>query len=308
MILNTGNRTDIPAYYSEWFYNRINSGYVLTRNPFNPKRVIRYELSPDLIDVICFCTKNPYPMLERLSEISHFKQFWFVSITPYGKDIEPNVPNKHKVIESFQQLSEKVGINNVSWRYDPILINDKYTIEYHLRSFEKIAASLENYTNSCVISFIDLYQKTKRNFPRIEEVSNADQEFLASSIAKVAEKYNIRIYTCSESEHLKKYGIDVSGCMTKEVLEKAVGYNMTVPSLQQTRPTCNCILGSDIGMYNTCLHGCRYCYANYNNYEVQENARQHDVNSPLLVGGLADDDVITRAKQQLYYQKQTTLF
>lgn len=149
LILNTGNRTDITAYYSEWFFNRIIAGSVMVRNPFNPKLVIKYDLSPSTIDVICFCTKNPIPMLKRIEELKDFNQFWFVTITPYGKDIEPNVPNKYLVIESFKKISKIVGPNSVGWRYDAIFINEKYTIEYHIRAFEKMAKEMSGYTNHC---------------------------------------------------------------------------------------------------------------------------------------------------------------
>lgn len=154
MIINATSRTDIPAYFSEWFYRRIAEGYVLVRNPYYPEQVQRYQLSPDVVDMLCFCTKNPQPMLARLGEISHFKQFWFVTITPYGTDIEPYVPHKDKVMDSFKRLSDSVGPNCVDWRYDPIFINDNYTVAYHVAEFERMAAVLEGYTKHCVISFI----------------------------------------------------------------------------------------------------------------------------------------------------------
>ncbi|EHO16630.1 hypothetical protein HMPREF9623_01329 [Stomatobaculum longum] len=105
MILNTGCRTDIPAYYSRWFYNRINAGYVCTRNPYRPNQVLKYRLDPELVDILCFCTKNPAPMLPRLAELDRFRQFWFVTLTPYGKEIEPNVPYKRTVSESIRRKS-----------------------------------------------------------------------------------------------------------------------------------------------------------------------------------------------------------
>ena len=136
MILNTGSRTDIPAFYSTWFYNRIKEGYVCTRNPYNPKQVRRYQINPDVVDILSFCTKNPAPMLERIHELDAFRQFWFVTLTPYGKDIEPNVPDKHLIITEIQQLSQMAGKQAVGWRYDPIFINQRYSIDYHLRAFQ----------------------------------------------------------------------------------------------------------------------------------------------------------------------------
>jgi len=161
MIINTGSRTDIPAYYSEWFYNRIKEGYVLTRNPYYPEQVSKYRLDPEVVDVICFCTKNPEPMLKRLNELKDFKQLWFVTITPYGKEIEPGVPKKDEVIASFQRLSDLVGVKAISWRYDPIFITERYSLDFHIRRFERMAERLQGYVDNCVISFIDLYEKTK---------------------------------------------------------------------------------------------------------------------------------------------------
>lgn len=175
MILNTGNRTDIPAFYSEWFYNRIREGYVMTRNPYYPEQVLRYRLDPEVVDILCFCTKNPEPMLGRLGELDRFRQFWFVTITPYGRDVEPYVPEWRAVTESFCFLSERLGREAVSWRYDPIFISKRYPVTFHLESFEKMAERMEGAADHCVISFIDLYEKTKRNFPGIREVRKGER-------------------------------------------------------------------------------------------------------------------------------------
>ena len=130
MILNTGSRTDIPAWYGEWFYNRVKEGYVLVKNPYDPTRVTRYRIAPDVVDCICFCTKNPAPMLERLEELDAFRQVWYVTITPYGREIEPRVPSWQQVAQSFARLSHKVGKRAVIWRYDPIFVSAGYSTEF----------------------------------------------------------------------------------------------------------------------------------------------------------------------------------
>lgn len=309
MILNTGQRTDIPAYYSSWFYNRIEAGNVMVRNPFNPNQVTEYKLDPKLIDIICFCTKNPIPMLPRLDELSDFNQFWSVSITPYGKDVEPNVPSKHRVIEGFKQLSTIVGKNSIAWRYDPILIDSKYSLEYHIRAFEAIASELTDYTNSCTISFIDLYQKTRKNYPTARGVTDSEQKQLVTEFIKIAKKYELELYACSESAWLKQYGIIPDGCMSQQVLEKALGYRLNITSTSyQTRASCKCLLGCDIGSYNSCMHGCKYCYANFDLQLVQDNYKQHDINSPLLIGNLIGTEKITKPSQKLFKDDQTVLF
>ena len=163
MIINTGQRTDIPAFYAEWFANRVKEGFVCVRNPYNPNQVSRYRLDPKVVDVIGFCTKNPAPMFPHMDLLSPYGQYWYVTITPYGRDIEPNVPDKHRVLEDFRKLSGIAGLHSVGWRYDPILLNGRYTKEYHLKAFRRMAETLEGYTETVVISFIDLYGKVLRN-------------------------------------------------------------------------------------------------------------------------------------------------
>ena len=305
MIINTGSRTDIPAYYSEWFYNRINEGYVLARNPYYPQQVTKYLLTPEVVDCICFCTKNPEPMLDRLEEIKRFNQLWFVTITSYGKEIEPDVPEKERVIESLMRLSDIVGINAVGWRYDPIFISEKYSLEFHMEAFESMAEKLSGCVDTCIISFIDLYEKTKRNFPKVRAVRSDEQKSIAKSFVEIGKRHNIRIKSCCESAGLAQYGVDISGCMTKPVIESAIGSSLNITgSKSKARVECNCLLGNDIGMYNTCSHGCIYCYANYDMEIVRKNMKQHNPGSPLLIGELRDGDVIKEAKQVSYVDGQ----
>lgn len=305
MIINTGSRTDIPAYYSEWFYNRIRDGYVLTRNPYYPEQITRYRLDPEVVDCLVFCTKNPEPMLERLDEIRQFKQFWGVTITPYGRDIEPYVPDKEQVMESFRRLSNQVGVHAVSWRYDPIFVSDIYDLEAHVDAFEHMAAYLSGYTDHCVISFIDLYAKTKRNFPQVKKVTWEEQEIIGRAFSEIGRRYGIGIRTCCEGTQMERFGIDSSGCMTKEVIERAIGGSLQIPgSYKPAREACRCLLGNDIGMYNTCGHGCLYCYANYDRNVVTQNRKLHDPTSPFLIGKWKEGEMIHDAKQVSYYDGQ----
>ena len=309
MIINTGSRTDIPAYYAEWFYKRIEEGYALTRNPYRPEQVLRYRLSSDVVDVLSFCTKNPAPMLARLSELSEFRQFWQVTITPYGREIEPGVPDKETVMESAGALAAIVGKAAVSWRYDPIFITEKYSVPFHIETFEKMAAILSGSVNACVISFIDLYQKTRRNFPQAKEVTAAQQEVLVQGFVGIGKQYGIPIRTCCEDPALSRLGADVSGCMTQEVIERSLGIRLTVPhGKKHAREGCSCLLGSDIGMYNTCPHGCLYCYANYDRRTVSDNFRRYDPASPFLIGGFLPGDKITEPEQVSWIDEQLRLF
>lgn len=307
MIIHTGLRTDIPAFFSEWFINRIKEGFVYVRNPYNPEQVTRYELNPDVVDLIGFCTKNPIPMIPHLKTFDQFGQHWFVTITPYGKEIEPHVPDKEKILESFCELSEHVGIDSVGWRYDPIFLSDKYTVEYHINAFEHMAAKLSGYTKTCIISFIDLYEKVKRNFPEVRRVTKMDRIYLGQQFVVIGKKYGIDIKACAEGDELAPFGVDCKGCMTVETFEKALHTALNVPKIKNGRKDCACLLTADIGNYNTCGHLCKYCYANYSEKLVKENLKKHDKNSPLLIGELMTQDKLYCAKQESWIDNQLKL-
>ncbi len=308
MIIQTGMRTDIPAYYSRWFINRIKEGYVLVRNPYNPNLITKYILNPSLVDLFAFCTKNPKPMFEYMNYLKSYGQYWFMTITPYDKDIEPNAPNIEESIESFKKLSSIVGINSIGWRYDPIFINDKYTINYHLSIFENMAKELCGYTQTCVISFIDIYKKVERNFPKISEVSHVDKMYLGKEIIKIASKYGMIVKPCAEDRELEKYGANCNGCLTIDAYKKVLNSDLIIPKkINQRNNQCACFLGNDIGAYNTCLHLCRYCYANTDKKEVLENYKKHNPNSSMLVGNVKKEDVIKEAKQVSYISNQIIL-
>lgn len=308
MIINTGQRTDIPAFYPEWFANRIKEGFVCVRNPYNPAQVSRYLLRPDLVDVIGFCTKNPEPFFPYLDLVKEFGQFWYVTITPYGKDIEPGVPDKEQVLDSFKYLSKRVGINSIGWRYDPIFVSDKYSVDFHLSSFDKMASKLDGYTKVAVISFIDLYEKVKRNFPEVKTVSEKDRIYLGQEIIKIAAAHGMVVKPCGEGNFLEKYGADCSGCMTIAQYESAIGKKINAPKLKPSRKECACFLSGDIGAYDTCAHFCRYCYANNDVKMVLQNRKNHDPASPFLVGNYRPDDVIHDVPQKSWIDGQMNIF
>lgn len=310
MIIQTGMRTDIPGFYSKWLLNRIKEGFVLVRNPYNPLQVTRYRLAPDVVDLIAFCTKNPAPMLPNMDALKAYGQYWFVTITPYGRDIEPNVPDKEKVMEDFKKLSDIVGVECMGWRYDPIFIDEKHSVEWHISEFEKMAEKLSGYTESCVISFIDIYKKVERNFPGAREVSKVDRITIGKAFVRIADKYGMTIRPCAEGDDLGAYGADCSGCMTVNTFETALHARLDVPKRKanQRNGQCACLLGVDIGAYDTCGHLCKYCYANTNAALVKENMRKHDPGSPFLLGKSMPGDVIHEAQQRSWIDRQLRLF
>ena len=308
MIINTGQRTDIPAFYSEWFANRLKEGFVCVRNPYNPRQVSRYRLDPAVVDCIGFCTKNPEPMFRYMDLLKGYGQYWFVTITPYGRDIEPNVKDKHKLLDDFRRLSETVGIDSVGWRYDPIFIDSTYTLQRHISDFEQMCRTLSGHTNVCVISFIDLYEKVKRNFPQVRTVTIQERITIGKTFAEIGKRYGITIKACAEGTDLAPYGVDCAGCMTQQTFETAIGCNLTIPKKKPQRAECASVLGTDIGAYDTCGHLCRYCYANYNHANVRRNMKLHDPESPFLVGNLQEGEIIHQASQESWEDGQLSFF
>lgn len=308
MIVSTGQRTDIPAFYSGWLANRLREGFVCVRSPYNPVQVTRYRLDPSVVDAIGFCTKNPEPMLRYMDLLEGYGQFWYVTITPYGRDIEPNVPDKHHLLDVFRQLSEHVGRKCIGWRYDPIFLSKRYTKEYHLHAFAQIAEALEGYTDTAVISFIDLYQKVLRNFPEAHTVSFSDQEELGEKMVRIAREHGMTLRPCSEGNFLQRYGADCSGCMTIPMYERAIGRRLIVPHYAPGRKECACYLSCDIGAYDSCLHFCRYCYANQSREAVAVNRKLHDPQSPFLIENYREGDVIRDAEQRSWIDPQMSLF
>lgn len=308
MIINTGQRTDIPAFYSKWLMNRIKQGYVLVRNPYYPKLVTRYLLNPKVVDVMGFCTKNPRPLLPYLDKIKPFHPIFHVSITIFERDIEPNVPKKQDVIEDFRQLSRTFGKNAMCLRYTPIIINEKYTLERHLRAFEYITSELEGYTSLVIFGFLDLYPHIETMHPEFHDCSDSDKIKIAQSFLEIAKKHGMELRLCSKEKWLKDYGIDVDGCLRLEDYEKASGLVLKPKKKMEARKSyCSCLLSNDIGAYQSCPHFCQYCYANREKSEIIENCRLHDDDSPLLIGNLKKDDIIKDAIQESWIDTRLEL-
>ncbi len=307
MIINTGQRTDIPAFYAEWFANRLKEGFVCVRNPYDPSQVSRYRLDPSVVDVIGFCTKNPAPMFRYMDLLKDYGQYWFVTITPYGRDIEPNVADKHRLLDDFKRLSDTGGIHSIACRYDPIFLSERYPLDYHVRAFDRIASALDGCTKTAVISFIDLYPKVRRNFPEAREVTKELRMELGKELIKIASAHGMTVKPCAEGDELATYGADCGGCMRIGDYEKAIGKHLNAPKKKGARAGCACYLSCDIGAYNTCKHLCRYCYANAEPAKVLARIRLHDPQSPFLIGNYMDGDRIHDVPQGSWTDEQISL-
>ena len=309
MILSISRRTDIPNYYSEWFYNRIKCGYLYVRNPMNAHQISKIILSPEVVDCIVFWTKNPEPMLSRLDELDAYKYYFQFTLTGFGNDIERNVPHKKKhMIPVFQKLAKKIGKEKVIWRYDPIIFTDKYTPEYHFRAFEQIAEELNGYTSKCVISFVDIYAKNKKNMSAMNSYSLPEKELVgfATQLASLAKDNDIEVASCAEAIDLSACGIEHNCCIDKEVIEQITGYKIQADKDKNQRKECGCVESIEVGTYNTCKNACAYCYANYSYESVLQNSKLYDVNAPLLCGNITKDDKITERAVKSLKESQVT--
>ena len=311
MIISASRRTDIPAFYSEWMINRIKEGYVLVRNPMNIHQIGRISLSPEVVDGIVFWTKNPVPMLDRLSELDQYTYYFQFTLTAYDRDVEPNIPSKNEVIiPGFQKLSKAIGRDRVIWRYDPILFNDRYTMEYLYKYFRVLASKLGDYTEKCTVSFLDLYRNTARNVsPLSIQTETAEiQHEIMQKFSEIAREYGIYIDTCAEKMDLGSMKIAHACCIDKDRFERLGNCRLKLGKDPNQRSECGCVASIDIGAYNTCKHGCLYCYANYSQKTVKKNSLAHNPNSPLLFGEVGEDDVIKVRDVKSCKEYQLTIF
>lgn len=295
MIISASRRTDIPCCYSEWFFNRLKDGYAYVRNPMNPHRISEVSLSPDVVDGIVFWTKNPTPMLNRLEELRDYSYYFQFTLTAYERDVERSLPSKKEtIIPAFQRLSSLIGRERVIWRYDPILLSDKYTVQYHRTHFRALCDKLADYTPKCTISFLDLYRNGKRSLAElgIYPPDSKQAEELAGAFGEIAGEHGIEIDTCAEDMDLGKYGIGHAACIDWQRLERIGKCKLTVGRDKNQRPACGCAASIDLGAYNTCSNGCVYCYANFNQKLVSDCRGRHDPFSPLLCGEVTPEDVI----------------
>ncbi|MEA4884424.1 MAG: DUF1848 domain-containing protein [Clostridia bacterium] len=294
MIISASRRTDIPAFYSEWFMNRVRDGYCLVANPFNAKQVSRISLCPDRVDAIVFWSKNPAPLIPRLTELDSmgFRYYFQYTICDYPVELEPDVPPLADRTATALELAKRVGPRRVIWRYDPIIISDHTDVEHHKRAFARIASALHGATTRVVVSLVDYYGKVDRNLRPLErsgwhfqKYSGAEPESrdLLRWIQEEAHRHGFETQSCAEAVNMSDLGIPHGKCIDDELLNELWGIPLSRKDPGQ-RGECLCAASKDIGANNTCLHGCRYCYATMSLAVAQEQNREHDPASPSLVG------------------------
>lgn len=311
MILSVSRRTDIPGFYSEWFFNRIREGFLYVRNPMNAHQVSKINLSLEVVDCIVFWTKNPAPMLSRLHELDAYPYYFQFTLTGYGSEIERHIPHKKAVmIPVFQNLSRQIGMERVIWRYDPILFTDKYTPDYHLHAFRQIAEGLDGCTAKCVISFVDYYAKNQKSLLALHPYSLTGEDLLsfAKELSAIADSHGISVASCAETLDLSSCGIGHNCCIDKDLIEKITGCRILADKDKNQRKECGCIGSIEVGTYDTCKNGCLYCYANRTPEIISQNCALYDVDSPLLCGKIMESDKITERKVKSLKDPQMTVW
>ncbi len=307
MIISASRRTDIPAFYSEWFLGRLQEGYALIPNPRNPDRLGRVELSPENVDCIVFWTKNPIPMLDKLEPLEKMGYPYYLqfTLTPYDKSVERNLPPKSRLIQAFIELSKKTNAGRVLWRYDPIFIDEKHSVAWHIEQFSKMGEKLKSYTERCIISFVDPYKSIGDTF---RAMTNGEMAAIASGFSEAARKYGITLFTCAEVTDLSQYDVAHASCIDKNLIEQIIGSSIKAKSDASQRGACGCIESVDIGAYDTCPNGCAYCYATSSQKAVLRRVGAHDPKAPMLTGYPTGNEIVTDRTTPSQKINQISLF
>lgn len=310
MIISASRRTDIPAFFSEWFFHRLEEGFVHVRNPMNHHQVSRIELNPELVDCFVFWTKDPTPMLGGLDKLKDYRYYYHFTVNPYDTTLEVDVPKKRQLIASFKELSSFIGPERVIWRYNPVVVNEIWTVDYHMKYFHWLCKELSGSTKRCAVSFLEKYEKTKRNMKAIQtlELDDIMKLKLTMRFHEIAESYGIEVMTCCEGFDHTWTGITRMKCIDDELIRSVFDINLHADKDKNQRDVCQCVSSIDIGAYNTCLHDCLYCYANYSRETVLNNVRNHHKDGSLLVGHLRGDDKVTNRKMRSLIDPQQELF
>jgi hypothetical protein len=293
MIISVSRRTDIPAFYSRWFLNRLREGYALVRNPVNTRLVYHLPISGGKTRCIVFWTKNPAALVEHLGELEGFGiPFYFLfTLTGYGPELERNLPDKQAILRTFLDLAERLGPDRVVWRYDPILFTPDYPPSEHLRLFEELTRALAGSTRRCIVSFLTMYNKCRRNLATFEllELTGEDKAAMAGEMKSLAEARGIELVSCASDEFVE-YGVSAGRCVDDRLISRISGQELGGNKDRSQRDSCLCVQSADIGAYDTCVHHCLYCYANSNYRTALQRRRLHDPESPLLYGRLGEED------------------
>jgi len=295
MIISASRRTDIPAFYAHWFINRIRAGFCMVPNPFNPQQIMRISLAPEDVEAIVFWTRNPRPLFPYLQELDErgFRYYFQYTLMNNPRALDANTPTMESAVEAFCQLSERVGSQKVIWRYDPIVFSELTPPDFHRRSYHDIALSLRGFTRRSVISMLDVYSKLKKRLAEMEKQGAALLPFdgsqpwfgtLVRDLVAIAAENEMEMVSCAEELDLQPFEVRPGKCIDDDTISEVFGLEVTHLKDPGQRKACGCVASKDIGMYDTCLFGCRYCYATRSFERARINYQKHDPDSPSLLG------------------------
>lgn len=297
MIISASRRTDIPAFYADWFMTRVREGYFYRVNPFNSRQASGFSLKPEDVDAICFWTKNPRPLMKHLDELDErgLNYYFQFTLNPYDTTFEPNVPPLQERIETMVDLAGRIGPERVVWRYDPIILSSVTPASWHLRQAERIAGLLKNATRRLVFSFCDFYGKGEGRLNKalmgtgieLEDITAPEQKEALDQVAlgfkAIADRHSLQIFSCSENVDLADIGLQHGACIDGSLIRELFGINHGFAKDKNQRKSCNCAESADMGIYNSCHFRCTYCYANFNEGMIESNCRKHYPDSPSLL-------------------------
>jgi hypothetical protein len=295
MIISASRRTDIPAFYSEWMINRIREGYCCVPNPFNSKQVSYIPLDASSVEAIVFWTRNAAPLMKYLEDMDgrNLNYYFQYSILGYPRELDPKSPSVEAAVETFRSLSETLGKERVIWRYDPIVFTPTTDIEYHCQQYERIGELVADYTTRSVISIVDDYRKARGRMKSLpdpkftvcrEEQVVANSRELGVTLKSLANSFDLDIESCSETIDLSDVGICAGKCVDDKLIRSIFGETTSSKKDKNQREQCGCVESRDIGMYDSCLYGCQYCYATQSFERAAQNLKEHDPSSPSLLG------------------------
>lgn len=293
MIISASRRTDIPAFYTGWFMNRIRAGTCSVPNPFNPAQVSHVSLKPEDVDIIVFWTRHARPLLPHLKELDErgYRYYFLYTLLNNPPQLDPGTPPIQKSIQAFRQLADRIGPEKVIWRYDPIVFTNVTRPDFHLRNYERISKDLKGYTFRSVISFVDIYRKSGRRLQELEKqgirlLGPANKELgdFMLALVSVAREHGKEIVTCAEKQDLLPYGVRAGQCIGDHYIAETFGLEVPGRKDPSQRKDCRCVVSKDIGMYESCLYGCLYCYATTSLERARANYKAHDPEAPVLIG------------------------
>lgn len=297
MIISASRRTDIPACFAPWFMHRLREAQVLVRNPYNPTRASRVSLHPSVVDCIVFFSKNFGPLLEYLPEVralGHTCAFQY-TLNAYGSPLEPRLPSLATRMDDFLRLAQWARTSHaLTWRYDPIILDAKHGVQWHVDAFAALCGRLHGHVHRCVFSFVDDYAHLPRHRAASFARQDASEQWrLAALLAQVATEHALSLQTCAEAVDLESFGIKHGACLDAAQLSRVVGEPLRIAPGTGQRDLCRCVRCVDVGAYNTCAQACVYCYATSNAAVVREHAAIHHHEDAALGGPLPENVCIT---------------